>query len=123
MARSMPSFDKAPAALVARFDQLAALVPDATRRPMFGYPSCTLGGHMFMSLFQDSLVLRLNDSDRTEMMARHGATEFAPMAGRVMTGYVAVPASFAAGKEIEGWVRRARDAAAALPPKAPKGKR
>jgi len=35
-------FDKSPPELVARFDELAGLVPEATRRPMFGYPSLVL---------------------------------------------------------------------------------
>jgi hypothetical protein len=32
----VPSFEKSPPEVVARFDELASLVPDAVRKPMFG---------------------------------------------------------------------------------------
>jgi hypothetical protein len=115
-----PSFSKSPPELVARFDELAALVPDATRRPMFGYPSCTLGGNMFMSLFKDRLVLRLSEPDRVEITNKHGATAFEPMPGRPMTGYVAVPPSMAASQAVTEWVARSHAHAKTLPAKKPK---
>ena len=42
--REMPSFDKSPAELVARFVAVAARHPAATRKPMFGYPALFVGG-------------------------------------------------------------------------------
>ena len=120
-AKKQPSFAKSPPELVARFAELAEHVPDATKRPMFGYPSCTLNGHMFMSLFQDSMVLRLDEDGIAEVIGKHGGEPFEPMAGRAMKGYVRVtPAMVADDKLIEEWIRRAHDHAASLPPKQPK---
>ncbi|MFL6139436.1 MAG: TfoX/Sxy family protein [Frankiaceae bacterium] len=119
----MPTFQKSPPQLVARFDRLAGLVPEATRRPMFGYPSCVIGGHMFMSLFRDSLVLRLGEADRQRFQEQFGATPFEPMPGRPMTGYVVVPPSLVDSDGVQEWVERACASARALPPKQPKKKR
>ena len=121
LANKQPSFTKSPPELVARFEELTDHVPDATKKAMFGYPSCVLNGHMFMSLFQDSMVLRLDEDDLAEMMSKHGGEPFEPMAGRAMKGYVRLaPAIVADDKLIEQWIRRAHDHAASLPPKQPK---
>ena len=118
------AWEKSPPELVARFDELTEHVPDATKRPMFGYPSCTLNGHMFMSLFQGSMVLRLDDDGLAEVMSKHGGEPFEPMAGRAMKGYVRLaPAMVANDKLMASWIKRAHDNAASLPPKQPKKKR
>jgi TfoX/Sxy family transcriptional regulator of competence genes len=118
------AWEKSPPELVARFDELTDHVPDATKRPMFGYPSCTLNGHMFMSLFQDAMVLRLDEDGLAEVMSKHGGETFEPMGGRAMKGYVKLaPAMVADDDLIEKWVRRAHDHAASLPPKKPKAKK
>ena len=116
----MPSFSKSPPELVARFAELAELVPEATRRPMFGYPSLVIGGHMFAGLYQDSLVLRLGAGDRAELTSRHGAAQFEPMPGRPMTGFVIVPPALVADPAVERWLGRAFEHAKSLPPKKPK---
>jgi hypothetical protein len=116
----MPSFDKSPPELVARFDELAALVPDATREQMFGYPSCVLGGNMFMSLFKERLILRLGEADRLEFMDTHRTGLFEPMPGRPMKEYVVVPPTLAADRKVESWVAKAHAHAASLPAKKPK---
>jgi len=119
--RKQPSFTKSPPELVARFDELTEHVPDAKKKGMFGYPSCVLNGHMFMSLFQDSMVLRLDEDGLAEMMSEHGGEPFEPMPGRAMTGYVRLAPEIVADDElIEAWIRRAHDHAASLPPKQPK---
>ena len=115
-----PTFDKSPPALAARFDELASLVPDSTRRPMFGYPSCVLRGHMFMSLFADRMVLRLGEEDRRDFLARHRASVFEPMPGRPMKEYVVVPPSLVDTPAVEDWIARAHAYADSLPPKKPK---
>jgi TfoX/Sxy family transcriptional regulator of competence genes len=113
-------FQKSPPELVARFDELAALAPEATRKLMFGYPSLVLGGHMFMSLYEDHVVLRLGGDDRAALFALGGQV-FEPMPGRPMTGYVLVPDAIVAdAAEMAGWVERALGQAASLPPKKPK---
>lgn len=116
----MPKLEKSPPVLVARFDELAALVPDATRRQMFGYPSCVLDGNMFMSLYADRMILRLSETDRRDIMAKHKATVFEPMPGRPMKEYMVVPPALLAHDDIRKWISRARTYAATLPAKQPK---
>ncbi len=117
----MASFVKSSPEMLARFDELAALVDDADRRLMFGYPSLTLNGNMFMSLYEQSLILRLSDDDRREFTGEFGdAVEFSPMPGRPMKSYVVVPAEVTAGAAVERWVLRSRAYAETLPPKKPK---
>jgi hypothetical protein len=73
-----PKFTKSSAEMVARFDELAELAPRATRRQMFGYPSLVLNGNMFMSLFGDSLVLRLDEAGRQDLVESHHGEPFEP---------------------------------------------
>jgi TfoX/Sxy family transcriptional regulator of competence genes len=115
-----PSFTKSSPALVARFDELAANVPDATHKQMFGYPSLVLNGNMFLSLFGDSLVLRLGDADRVEFAERFNAGPFEPMPGRPMREYVVAPSDLVGRPEVAEWVDRSAAYAAELPPKQPK---
>ncbi|MDQ1411521.1 MAG: hypothetical protein QOE07_109 [Acidimicrobiaceae bacterium] len=113
-------FEKSPPEVVARFDELAALAPQATRKPMFGYPSLVLDGHLFMSLYEDHLVLRLGGDDRSALLDLGGHV-FEPMAGRPMKDYVLVPDALVADTgEMAAWVQRALAHAASLPPKKPK---
>ena len=79
-----PKWRAAPAPLVARFDHAVAALPEIQQRKMFGYPAAFVNGHMFAGVFQVSLFVRLAEKDRTELIAKHGATPFAPMPGRVM---------------------------------------
>ncbi len=105
---------KSPPALVERFDALVPDAPGVRRRPMFGYPSAVVNGHMFMSLFGDGLVLRLEDADRDAM----GAEPFEPMPGRPMRGFAILRgARLDDTAWLEGWVERALAQASALPPK------
>jgi hypothetical protein len=69
----MPKFAKSPQELVDRFDDLAALVPDASRRQTFGYPTCILAGNMFMGVHEDRLILRLSEEDRRRFIQGYGA--------------------------------------------------
>jgi TfoX/Sxy family transcriptional regulator of competence genes len=115
----MPSFKKSPPELVARFDEIAAQVPGATRKQMFGYPVCVVSGNMFMGLHDDYLFLRLAAPDRAILFDQHGARVFAPMPGRLMTEYVVVPAEIMDGPTIDEWVQRSFGYAQNLPPKTP----
>jgi TfoX/Sxy family transcriptional regulator of competence genes len=112
-----PSFRKSPAALVARFEQLANLVGDAGRKQMFGYPTCVLRGNMFMGLHQESMILRLSDADRREFLERYDTGLFEPMPGRAMKEYVVVPPSLIETDDVEEWVRRSFSYAEKLPAK------
>lgn len=120
----MPTFRKSPPELVARFDELALLAGDADRKQMFGYPACMLRGNMFMGLHEDSLILRLADTDRAEFLGRYDSGLFEPMPGRPMRQYVVVPPSLVYDDgAITEWVRRSRAYAEQLPAKKPKHKK
>lgn len=117
---SMPSFRKSPPELVDRFAELAELTPAATRKQMFGYPTCVLGGNMFMGLHDTRMFLRLSEPDRELFTSDHGGEVFEPMPGRPMREYVVVPAAMLAEDSIVDWVRRSYEYAQQLPPKKPK---
>jgi TfoX/Sxy family transcriptional regulator of competence genes len=113
---------KSPPELVELFE--ASLPgPPAVARQMFGYRAAFVNGNLFMSLFEDRMVLRLPDGPRAELLAMEGADTFEPMAGRPMKEYVLVPASVLAAPEaLDAWVATALAYGGSLPPKAPKAK-
>jgi hypothetical protein len=113
----MPTSGESPPELVARFDELAALAVGADRREVFGHPSCVLHGNMFMGLYEDSLILRLAEPDRTEFLRRYGGGLFEPLPGRSMKEYVVVPPALVRTAEVEDWVRRSLAYAEQLPPR------
>lgn len=86
---------------------------------MFGYPAGFVNGNMFCGLFQESLFLRLGESERAELLAMEGASPFEPMPGRPMREYVVMPMEMLEDAETtRAWIRRAFRHVAALPPKA-----
>jgi hypothetical protein len=113
----MPTSGESRPELAARFDELAALAPGADRREMYGYPSCILHGNMFMGLYEDSLILRLAEPDRTQFLSRYGGEVFEPLPGRLVKEYVIVPPALVGTGEIEDWVRRSLAYAGQLPPR------
>jgi TfoX/Sxy family transcriptional regulator of competence genes len=116
--RPMPIWTRPPAALVAQFARMVAPLPDVETRKMFGYPAAFINGQMFSSLFQSSMILRLDESGRAQLAREHEARAFEPMPGRPMREYMGVPAKLLrAEPELARWLRRARDYAASLPPK------
>ena len=111
-----------PEALVATFDEVLP-GPPATKRKMFGFPAGFINGNMFMGLFEDSLILRLPPELRDELIQLHGAKPFAPMAGRIMKEYVALPESLVRDREkLSAWVGKALVHGESLEPKAAKAK-
>lgn len=116
-----PGWTKSPPELVEVFEA-AFPDPPAVARQMFGYPAGFVNGNLFMSLFEDSIVLRLPDGPRAELLAM-GAATFEPMAGRPMREYVRVPPAIAASPgDLGSWVAKALAYGKSLPPKAPKSK-
>jgi len=112
---------KSPPELIALFD--AAIPTDARveRRKMFGYPAAFTNGHLFAGLHQESLILRLDESDCAKLCEAGKAGPFEPMAGRRMRNYVALaPAVLADRKVLGRMIARALAHTAALPPKGPK---
>jgi TfoX/Sxy family transcriptional regulator of competence genes len=116
--------DKSPAALVERFDTIAAERPDAERRLMFGYPCLFVGGNLATGLYEDRWHVRLSPADTTSLLALEGAGPFEPMPGRPMTGYTLLPTTVVDDDAaVRDWVGRAISHAASLPPKVPKPKK
>jgi TfoX/Sxy family transcriptional regulator of competence genes len=120
----MPSFEKSPADLVARFDAVAARFPEAERRKMFGYPSLFVGGNLVTGVHKSSWLVRLPADEIAQLLATPGAQRFEPMPGRPMKGYALLaPADIDDDGAIDGWVRRTIEYGRTLPPKAAKARR
>lgn len=114
----MPSFEKSPPELVARFDAAAERFPIAERRKMFGYPALFVGGNLITGLFADSWMIRLAEDDLAELLAVSGATTFSPMPGRTMKGYATLPPGVVADDgALDAWLARAIDFGKTLPAK------
>lgn len=114
----MPSFEKSPPELVARFDAAAERFPEAQRRKMFGYPALFIGGNLVTGLFADSWMIRLGEADLAELIDVPGAGPFSPMAGRTMKGYGTLPSDVVANDTaLDGWLERAIAFGKTLPAK------
>jgi TfoX/Sxy family transcriptional regulator of competence genes len=114
----MPKFERSPAALVARFDEVAARHPAAQRRLMFGYPALFVGGNFAAGLFADRLVVRMAPADLEAVLALPGAAPFSPMPGRSMAGWASLPDDVVGDDAaIDAWLARALANAASMPPK------
>jgi len=103
--------------LVAVFDKAVPKSPGVTRRPMFGYASAFVNGNMFAGTFQDTIVVRLTETDRGALLKVKGAAPFEPM-GHPMKEYVVVPASLVSKpNELGAWIERGHRYALTLPAK------
>jgi len=119
----MPAFTKPSAETLAAFERATDGLPDIERRRMFGYPSVFLNGNMLASIFQDRVMVRLSESDRSEAIARVGAKPFEPTPGRGMKEYVDFPAAVTQdSRALRGWIERGSAYVRTLPKKAPKKK-
>jgi len=111
------AWKKTSPALVATFDKALPASPSVTRRPMFGYASAFVNGNMFAGTFQDTIVVRLTETDRAVLLKVKGAAPFEPM-GHPMKEYVVVPASIVAkSKDLGAWIERGHRYALTLPAK------
>jgi len=90
-------------------------------RPMFGNDAAFVGGNMFTGLFGEQLFVRLSEQDQEELLKEKGASRFAPMKGRPMSGYIVVPPAWRGDPErTSAWVARSLAWASGLPIKASK---
>ena len=113
----MKAWKKTSPELVAVFDKAVPKSPGVTRRPMFGYASAFVNGNMFAGTFQDTIVVRLTETDRGALLKVKGAAPFEPM-GHPMKEYVVVPASIVAKPtELGAWIERGHRYALTLPAK------
>jgi len=105
------------------FQELVPAEPAVTLRPMFGNLAGFVNGNMFTGLFGDDLFVRVARQDR-EALLKEGGSDFAPMAGRPMKGYVVVPEGWAKRPEAtRKWIARALEETRALPAKEAKKKK
>ncbi len=114
----MPSFEKSPPELIARFDAAAERLPVAQRRKMFGYPALFVGGNLVTGLFADSWMIRLGEDDLAQLLALPDASTFSPMPGRTTKGYAVLPPAVVADDSaLDGWLARAVEFGKTLPAK------
>lgn len=114
----MPTFEKSPPELVARFDAAAERFPEAVRRKMFGYPALFVGGNLVTGLFARSWMIRLGDEERATLLALPGAGPFEPMPGKPMKGYATLPGDVVDDDaKLDAWIARAIDHGKTLPAK------
>jgi len=112
-----PKWRKSPPKLIALFEEMLP-GPPAVPRKMFGYPAAFVNGNLFMSLFQEQMLVRLPEDLRTKLLA-DGWQRFEPMPGRPMGEYLAVPEeTLGRDKELRQWVAKALTYGASLKPKA-----
>jgi TfoX/Sxy family transcriptional regulator of competence genes len=115
---------KPSAGLIAEFKAVVAQLPHGEPRKMFGYDAVFVNGNMAVGLWQNTCVMKLTEADQAKLLGRGQAQPFAPMKGRVMTGWVELSEELAHDpEELLAWSLRAVDFAAKLPPKVRAAKR
>jgi len=115
---SAPRWRRSPPELVEAFDATLPDDPRIERRQMFGFPAAFTGGHLFTGLHQADILVRLTEADRAKLLAEPGARVFEPMAGRPMREYVLVPPALHSDRRaLRGWMMRALEFTASMPPK------
>ena len=119
----MPAFTKPSEGTLRTFETSVVGLTGAERRTMFGYPSVFLNGNMLACVFQDRIMLRLSEADRTEAIAAHQAKPFEPSPGRAMKEYIELPPVITKDESaMQRWFERGRTYVATLPAKKPKKK-
>ncbi len=114
-------WDKAPASHVAAFAAALPQDPRVEPRKMFGYPCAFVNGNMFCGLHEKNICVRLGVVEAGKRIAAGKAATFAPMQGRVMKEYVAIPiADCSDPKRLKSWLRDALTYTLTLPAKPPK---
>jgi TfoX/Sxy family transcriptional regulator of competence genes len=111
-------WEKSPEALAETFHQALPVDPRIVRRKMFGNPGAFVGGNLFASLHGSTVVVRLPDAARAELLSEPNTKLFEPMAGRPMREYVVIPAEMVENQiELRYWLEQAFDYANEMPEK------
>ena len=100
-------------------ERFRLLVPADARvevKPMFGNLGAFVNGNMFMGLFGPDVGVKLTEEDAVALRAVDGAGPFGP-AERPMSGWVTLPASSLGSADAAGWIHRALEHVATMPPK------
>ena len=112
------AWKKSSEGLKAIFNTALPADPRVERRPMFGYPSALVNGHLFTGLHEERMVVRLDEAERSELLGVEGACIFEPVPGRPMREYVVLPPSILGDERaLRRWTARALSYVATLPPK------
>ena len=94
------------------------------QRSMFSYPCAFVNGQMFSGVFGDSLIVRLDEIQRAELLLEPGTQIFDPMGGRPMREYVQLTDAMLEDEEaLLAWIRKGFAFASSLPPKIPKARK
>jgi TfoX/Sxy family transcriptional regulator of competence genes len=105
------------------FARLVPAGPTVTLRPMFGNLAAFVNGNMFAGLFGDDLFVRLPDAESVKVR-KEGGHDFAPMAGRTMTGYVTVPDTWRTKPgPAKAWIATALELTGRMPSKVASAKK
>lgn len=104
--------------LIAEFKAVTSQLPQAQPRKMFGYDALFVNGNMAVGLWQNTCVVKVSEADQAKLLKRGDAWPFAPMKGRVMTGWVELSEELAHDpEELLAWSSRAVAFVSTLPPK------
>lgn len=102
----------------ARFRELVPMTAGVEVKPMFGSVGGFVNGTMFAGLFGTDIGVKLDPDDMAELGELDGSGPFGPES-RPMNGWLSLPPDLPE-HEIVGWMERARDHVATLPPKKPR---
>lgn len=106
-----------PDALVS-FDSAFPTDVRAVRKQMFGMPAGFVNGNMFMGVWDDGVLLRLDDDTLSSVRGLPGIGSFAPMEGRTWKDYALVSAGrWGEARELVEWARKALEHTAKMPAK------
>jgi len=89
----MPEWKKSSDAIKATFENSLPSDKKVERKQMFGMPCAFVNGNMFCGVFQETIMVRLNEDTRNYWIEKNKAKLFEPMRGRPMKEYIEVPAS------------------------------
>jgi hypothetical protein len=73
----MMDFRKSPQSLIDAFEAVVP-GPPAQQRKMFGYQAAFVNSNLFMGLFAESMMVRLPEEPRNQLLALEGAKVFQP---------------------------------------------
>jgi TfoX/Sxy family transcriptional regulator of competence genes len=73
------------------FEAAVKTLPDLERKKMFGWTCVFVGGNMLGDYYQNQMMLRLSEKDKTRFLELPGACHFNPKGNRPMLEYVDVP--------------------------------
>ena len=111
-------WDKSPASHIEAFAAALPGHPAVESRKMFGYPCAFVNGNMFCGLHEANICVRLGAAEAAARISAGRAAVFAPMAGRVMREYVAIPRDDCADPaRLSPWLKDALQFALTLPVK------